>query len=271
MNIDDIRKIRSNVKENQPLIHSVTNPISINECANAILAVGAKPIMAEYHKEVKTITKSAVSLNLNLGNITGSRLKSIKIAAKTAHSNNIPFVLDLVGVGCSDLRKKCAKKIIKKFSPTVIKGNYSEIYALCNSKYSSSGVDSDNSIAIKDVENIALHLSRKFGTTVLASGACDIICDGQKIVHIHNGTPQLSHITGTGCMLGCLTACYLSVCCNTMSVVLACAILGVCGELSETKKGNGTFLVNLIDNITTISNKALEQNIKMEVKKIEEI
>ena len=118
-----IPDIRKTVKQNQPLIHCITNPISINQCANAILAIGARPMMAEHPKEVSEITRTARSLMLNLGNITDARMESILISAKTAREQNIPFLLDAVGIACSTLRREYVKELLSTAIPTVIKGN----------------------------------------------------------------------------------------------------------------------------------------------------
>ena len=143
-----IHSIRSKVKECHPLIHCITNPISIHQCANAILAVGARPMMAEHPKEVREITESADALLLNLGNITDARMESMMISTKAAKQKGIPIVLDAVGVACSTLRRSFARELLKTVSPTVIKGNYSEISALYHEKYHSVGVDADALVGV---------------------------------------------------------------------------------------------------------------------------
>lgn len=269
--LNHANQIREAITEKAPLIHAITNPISINMCANAILALGARPVMAEHPKEVQKITKSANALCLNLGNITDARIKSIKISAKCANKNNIPYVLDLVGIGCSNLRKMVAERILKKFSPTVIKGNYGEIYSLFDKKYFSSGVDGDKKIEISEIEKAVVSLAKKYNTIVLATGKQDVISDGKHVIFIKNGSDMLSKITGTGCMLGCVIACYLSEKSDIDSVALGTGILGICGELSENENGNGTFFVKLLDNLSNLTNEDLKDRLKMEVKNIEKL
>lgn len=266
-----ITKIRALVKKSKPLIHCITNPISINQCANTILSVGARPIMAEHPKEVSEIIKTADALMLNIGNITDVRMESITISAKTAVENNIPFVFDVVGVACSELRRKFALDIINKYSPSIIKGNYSETKALCSYDYKSAGVDSDSELSAENISKEALNLAQKHNCVVLASGKTDIVTDGQKLVYVKNGTPQLAQVTGTGCMLGALCAVYLSANKEIDSAITACAVLGICGELSETEKGNGSFMVNLMDNLSTLSDDEINRYIKTEDMKIEEL
>lgn len=138
-----LHEIREAVRNQQPLIHCITNPISINQCANGILAIGARPMMAEHPKEVREITETAGALMLNLGNITDARMESMKISLLTAKEKNIPVMLDAVGIACSKLRRDYMAELLEIGIPTVIKGNYSEVYALYHDAYRSSGVDAD--------------------------------------------------------------------------------------------------------------------------------
>lgn len=269
--INQMKRIRSLVKESNPHIHSITNPISINQCANAVLSVGARPVMAEHPEEVAGITRSANALMVNLGNITDVRLQSIRISVQTAKENGIPFVLDVVGVACSELRRKFAYEITEKCTPDIIKGNYSEINALYNSAYTSSGVDSDPTLDREYISKISAELAKKYNSVILASGKTDIITDGKRIIYVHNGTSQLASVTGTGCMLGALCACFLSAERNLYSSVCACAFMGICGELSETNKGSGSFMINLMDRLSTLSDEDIINNLKTEEVKIEEI
>ena len=271
MKIDDVLSALDKVKEKSPLIHAITNPISINQCANCALSVGARPIMAEHPLEVKEITKSADALVLNLGSITDSKMEAMKISSKTAKEENIPSVFDLVGVSCSPLRRDFALSQIENCSPAIIKGNYSETYAMYESSHLSSGVDSDKSLSIDKVKKASVNLSKKYGCTVLASGKTDIIAKGENVYYIKNGSPNLAKITGTGCMLGELCGCFLSVTDGLSSAICATLVLGISGELSSIKKGNGSFLVNLIDNISKINAKKIKKYIKLEEEKIENI
>ena len=125
-----IHDIRETVRQMQPLIHCITNPISINQCANGILAIGARPMMAEHPREAAEITRTAGALMLNLGNITDARMESMLICAKTANEAGIPILPDAVGISCSTLRREYVTDLLNTATPTVIKGNYSEIQAM---------------------------------------------------------------------------------------------------------------------------------------------
>lgn len=257
------------VKDN--LIHSITNPISINLCANGVLAVGAKPIMAEHPKEVGQVTKNAKALAVNIGNITDARMESIMIASKVARDNNIPCVIDVVGVSCIDFRKEYAIKYINEIKPTVIKGNVSEILALLG-KESTSGIDAKTIVDENNLEEIAVDIekfSKLSGAIVVATSKVDIITNGQDTYYIDNGSSMMPYVTGTGCLLNCLIGTYLS---GTKDYLNACVVatakLNICGELSETEKGTGDFQVTLINNLSTISNTALKEKIKLKWRKL---
>ena len=252
---------RKRVRELHPLIHCITNPISINQCANTILAAGARPMMAEHPEEAAVITKSAGALMLNLGNITDVRKESMLISTKEAGKYKIKSVLDVCGTACLKTRRDYAFLLINESIPTVIKGNYSEIYALYRQEYSSSGVDADAALTFEEAEKAATELAGTLHTTILASGATDIITDGKRVTYVKNGSPQLATVTGTGCMLGALCAAFLSTVDGYEAAVSASVMFGVCGELAVTEKGSGTFMVNLLDRLSTVTD---EEIIKMQ-------
>lgn len=260
-----IEKIREKVKETRPLIHCITNPISIHQCANAVLAVGARPIMAEHPDEVEEITATAKALMLNLGNITDVRMEAMLRASSAAKKYEIPVLLDAVGVACSRMRRNFAEELLSKAPVTVVKGNYSEIQALCSQGYVASGIDAEASLTAEQIGAAADKLAGKYRLIVLASGKTDIITDGKQRICVKNGSPMLTAVTGTGCMLGALCASYLSAGEGLYGAAAACGVLGVCGELAETRKGSGSFMVSLMDRLSTLSRKELERNLKMEV------
>ena len=264
-----IPDIRGAVRERSSLIHCITNPISINQCANAILAVGGRPIMAEHPREVSEITATAGALMLNLGNITDVRMEAMRLSARTAAEHGTPILLDAVGVACSKLRRDYACNLLEGVTPAVIKGNYSEINALYQESYRASGVDADAALDAQTVERAAAALARTRRTVVLASGKVDIVTDGTRLIRVRNGTPQLSCVTGTGCMLGALTAAYLSAASGLDAAVTACTVLGVCDQLAETERGSGSFMVGLLDALSTLQDAELERYTDLEEIEIE--
>ncbi len=268
--MSNINDIKNRLVSERPLIHCITNPISINQCANTVLAVGGRPVMIEHPLEVEEVTRTAGALLVNLGNITDARISSSRIAAAAAREAGIPVVLDAVGAACSKLRRELALEIIAKDKPAVIKGNYSEVYALFREGYRASGVDADAALSMEEAEASAVRLARDTGCVVMASGKTDIVTDGDTLYHINNGTPRLGSVTGTGCMLGALCAAYASVSPAIDAAVLSCATLGICGELAEGAKGPGSFMVALMDALGTAGAAEIERYMKVEVKKVEE-
>ena len=132
-------------------------------------------------------------------------------------------------------------------------------------------MDADASINAESITYVAAELARKYHTTILASGRIDIVTDGTRIVHVKNGTPQLSAVTGTGCLLGALCGAYLAVCADMNAAVTACVVLGICGQLAETPKGSGSFMVNLMDALSTLTAAQLEQYVKSEERQYEKL
>ena len=270
MTHDKIREIREAVKTKRPLIHCITNPISINACANAVLSVGARPVMAEHPTEVSGITETAAALMINLGNITDARMESMMISSNVAAKRDIPLVLDLVGIACSRLRRDFAKKLIEKNLPCIIKGNYSEILALYDDNYRASGVDAEAALDGGNIQKTAALLAERYGSTILASGKTDIITDGDKAVLVSNGTAQMTSITGTGCMLGAIAAAFTSVSEPFEAVASAAVFFGICGEKSVAD-GTGTFMTRLYDSISLVSDTDIQNQMKAEEIRIEKI
>ncbi|MGG7142547.1 hydroxyethylthiazole kinase [Clostridium nigeriense] len=263
-------EIKNKVMINNPLIHCITNHITINDCANVVLSAYGKPIMAEHYKEVSDITASSNALAINIGNITDGRMKSIMISGKTAYEKKIPSIIDIVGVSCSDLRLNFAIDFIDKCKPRVIKGNMSEIKAIFGLDTKSKGIDvNEEDITTYDTlkNNIYIvkELALKTNSTVVATGSIDIISDGNKTYTIENGCEELSRITGTGCMLNVLIATYISSKDIINSAILGTVIMGICGELSRDAKGTASFKIELLDNISTIKDEDILERIKIRV------
>jgi hydroxyethylthiazole kinase len=263
-----IEKILPKIKKMKPLIHCITNHISITDCANIVLAVGGKPIMAEHPSECAKITTLAKTFLLNLGNINDTRMKSGLISAQAARANGIPFIVDLVGVACSTLRLEYSLSLTKKLSPDVIKGNASEIKAFAGMKSNAIGVDAGDS-DLKELDLVAQGLAKKYSSVIMITGENDYISNGSSTFIIRNGTEKLCDITGTGCMLGALTATFLSCASSLDACVCAAAFMGVCGELAASHEGIGSFKTALFDSFYTTGGKEISDRAiveKIEVK-----
>ena len=295
-----MQEMRNYIRETQPLIHCITNPISIHDCANVILATGARPIMAEHPKEVEEITAVSSALMLNLGNITDARIESMKRSMRTAMENKIPVLLDLVGVACSDLRLDLARELLSIGHPAVLKGNMSELLAVSGLPSHAIGIDAgaQDALTAENMETVSEVLrafSRSNQAIVLATGKQDFVTDGERVVLVQNGSAALSGITGTGCMVGALTAAFLPGCEDNIAkemtdsieagvrsgvemelngksgnylaaAVLGTALMGIAGEEAEKiSRGPGSFQVNLLDEIYGLSDRQLLNLLKIEM------
>lgn len=249
------------LRRRRPLIHCITNPISINDCANLILAAGGRPIMAEHPGEVAEITATAGALAVNLGNITDARMESMVLAGRTAGERGIPMVMDCVGVGCSTLRRRYAQDYLEKIHPQVVKGNLSELLCLAGARRGMSGVDADGGDRLEGANLPALkEFSRRRGAVLLASGPVDGVFapDGRRW-EVGNGHPMMSRLTGTGCMLNVLTAAFLAVGEPEEAAVAAAAMLGLCGERAAREAGGpGSLRTALLDAAYTLTPEELD-------------
>ena len=255
------------IRQQAPLIHCITNPISINDCANILLAIGARPIMAEHPKEVAEITAIAKALALNLGNITDARMESMQIASQAAHRLHIPAVIDLVGIACSSLRLDYARKLISQYPPAIIKGNISELRTLLGLPVTPGmGVEAgarEMATAENAPEYIRLFKEKamEYHTTLLATGPMDLVVSEHAACTIQNGTEALASITGTGCMTNVLAGACLAAASHTNrtaleAAMLACLLLGIAAEKIHhiyTEKGPGSFHLHLMDSIHSLT------------------
>ena len=256
---ESFASILRHVEETKPLIHCITHPITMNDCANLVLAVGASPNMASHPEEAAEFVSLASVLAVNLGNIADDRMEGMQRAAARANELGIPILIDAVGVSCSTLRRRFAHDFIETYHPAVIKGNGSEIRALCGLDSHGSGVDAGAADAV--TADTFAAAAEEFGAyaaahqaVVLASGPVDVVTDGTQACGIANGTPVLAKLTGTGCMLGVLTAVYMSDHKPWHAAVLAAAAMGIAGEqAAEESKGMGSFHIGLFDAISNVT------------------
>lgn len=191
--LSQLEPILTYIQQEAPLIHCITNPISINDCANILLAIGARPIMAEHPDEVAEITAIAKGLALNLGNITDARMASMKISAGAAKDKGIPFVLDLVGLSCSRLRQKYAKELLQIAVPDIIKGNISELRTLLGLPTTPGmGVEAGQKEMVTqenalEYARIFQKQAREYHTLLLATGPIDLVVSSEEAYIIANG------------------------------------------------------------------------------------
>ncbi|MGL4654750.1 MAG: hydroxyethylthiazole kinase [Sarcina sp.] len=251
------------VKENTPLVVQFTNEVTINDCANATLAIGASPIMSSYLEDVEDIVKIASSIVINIGTINRETEKVFKVVAKFAKLHNKKIVLDPVGVFASPTRFKYVNELLELNSFTVIKGNLAEIKAIGGMKAKGQGVDSlDHDINIDEIKRI----SKELNTILAITGREDYITDGEKVIKISNGTTKLKSVTGTGCMSASLIAPYLGACDNDLeAAAMGVLTMSLSGELAEKEgQGIGSFRVALMDEIYLLTEEKMRKLAKVE-------
>lgn len=252
------------VKKNKPLIHNITNYVVMNYTANALLAMGASPVMAHATNEVEQMVSFAGALVLNIGTLDNDWIDSMIIAGKKATALKTPIILDPVGSGATSLRTDSAKKIINETKISVIRGNASEILSLKNSDSKTKGVDSIHSV--EDASNTAKMLAGELQTTLAITGPVDLITDGDRTVHVSNGHPLMSCVTGTGCTASAIIGAFLSVDNDPFSAtVTALAFFGLAGEVAgEKAQAPGSFMIEMLDALYLLTPEKLEAGCRIE-------
>ena len=257
------------IKQTNRVIHCITNSVSINDVANVILALGASPIMADSQAEAAEVTSIAGALLLNLGMPSEMKLSAMLKAGKTAKAIGIPILFDPVGAGISTLRNEAAKKILEETSPTVIRGNFSEVSFLVTGLRNVHGVDSKKSgggKTIQEVSALAEAAAKRYGCILVLTGATDIVTDGKKTFTVHGGSDMMRSVTGTGDMLDGVIAAFLSVgeddpLTAVHMAVCAMAIAGASAEETtrQHKTGIGSFRTALMDVFWAMEDEGLYQ------------
>ncbi len=265
------------IRENSPLIHNITNYVTVNDVANVILACGASPIMSDDIMEAEDITSICGGLNINIGTLNQRTIPAMLAAGKKAGELGHPVVLDPVGAGASPLRTNTAKDILHKTPVTTVRGNISEIKALTIGSSSTKGVDADLSDAVTEDTldsgiAFAKSAAKEFNSVVAITGAIDLIADKDACYVIRNGRPEMGRITGTGCQLsGLVAAALVANPGNALEAATAAvAAMGLAGELAwnnmSPSDGNAAYRNRIIDAIYHMDGAALEKGAKYELR-----
>ena len=254
------------VRKNKPLVHQITNFVTVNDCANATLAIGGSPVMTSSPKEVADMVKLAQALVLNFGTIDDVSLEAMEIAGKTANDLHIPVIVDPVGVGSTPYRTEKAIELLNKITVQVIRGNASEIHRLMGGDILTRGVDS-GTLSISNTE-LALLAARKLNSVVVVSGAKDAISDSSRTSIIDNGNPLLTKVTGTGCMATALIGVFCGITEDFYSAAIAgISTMSICGELAarnlKENEGTGTYRTRIIDAISTMDQSIWENEVNI--------
>ena len=261
------------VKKQNPLVHCITNYVTANDCANAILAVGGSPIMADYIHEVADIVKKSKALVLNIGTLNENTVSAMILAGKAANYFHVPVVFDPVGAGASAYRNEATRTLLKEVQMSVIRGNLSEMSFIAGASAESKGVDNATNDSNGNAIDVARKLATEYKCVTAITGATDTVSDGANVLRIKNGTAELSRVTGTGCMTTALIGTF----CGTIfsdklrfhingaegalreylhASVAGIACMGIAGEIAFSKTlaednkeqfGTGAFHIGIID------------------------
>ncbi len=279
--LNSINETLSQIKEKNPLTHCITNSVTINDCANAVLAIGGSPFMAEDAEELEEVVTIADALVINIGKLSKEQINSMNVSAKVANETDTPIILDPVGVGVTELRNKTTMDLINNYNIAAIRGNITEIKSIAklvgviDENNTAKGVD----VNIDDIiteENLSANgeiireLAEKLDTTILASGPIDILSDGKTTIAIDNGDDMMPLITGSGCMLSSIVGSCVGGSTPLEGSLVAILAMNLAGEKARAKvdekdEGTGSFRAYLIDYLYKTNAESLinESNIRI--------
>ena len=279
--LQKIPELLNEVKRKNPLTHCITNFVTVNDCANAVLAIGASPIMSEDIEEVAEVVSIADALVINIGKLSHEQVEAMKISSAQANKINTPVILDPVGVGISQLRNKVTLELIENYKLAAIRGNITEIKTIAkltgiiSESNTAKGVDvSESDIITQDNLNenadVISKLAAKLDTVILASGPIDILSDGETTIAIDNGDEMMPYITGSGCMLSSIVGSCIGATNPLEGTMLAALLMTIAGEKARSKvdsenTGTGSFRAYLIDYLYKLDGQTLINKSNIEI------
>ena len=272
-----LKTMLENVRAKSPLVHNITNYVTVNDVANVLLAAGGSPIMSDDADDVEDITSICGGLNINIGTLNKNTIPSMFLAGKKANAFGHIVLLDPVGAGASRLRTDTANRLMQEVRFDAVRGNISEIKTLCTGSGSTKGVDADAVDAVTEANlDNGVQLVKTFaaqtGCIIAVTGAIDLVSDGERCWCIRNGRAEMSRITGTGCQLSALMTAFLVANPNRKLDAAAAAVcmMGLAGEIGwanmQPGDGNSTYRNRIIDAIFNMTGDALEEGAKYELR-----
>ena len=266
-----------NVREMVPLVHNITNYVTVNDVANVLLACGGSPIMSDEPDDVEDITSICGGLNINIGTLNKRSIEGMYLAGARANALGHVVLLDPVGAGASALRTNTAVGLMEKIRFTVIRGNISEIKTLAAGSGTTKGVDADVADAVtEDTLDHAVSFVREFaaktGAIIAITGAIDLVADAKQCFVIRNGRPEMGRITGTGCQLSGMMTAFVTANPQAQLEAAAAAVctMGLAGEIGwnhmQEGDGNSTYRNRIIDAIYNMNGKMLDAGAKYEIR-----
>ena len=272
-----LKTMLENVRAKSPLVHNITNYVTVNDVANVLLAAGGSPIMSDDADDVEDITSICGGLNINIGTLNKNTIPSMFLAGKKANALGHIVLLDPVGAGASRLRTDTANRLMQEVRFDAVRGNISEIKTLCTGSGSTKGVDADAVDAVTEANlddgvQLVKAFAQKTGCIIAVTGAIDLVSDGERCWCIRNGRAEMSRITGTGCQLSALMTAFLVANPDRKLDAAAAAVcmMGLAGEIGwanmQPGDGNSTYRDRIIDAIFNMTGDALEEGAKYELR-----
>ncbi len=248
------------VRETRPLVHHITNYVTVNDCANMCICAGGSPVMSDAIEDVPDMVRLASAVVLNIGTLNARTVESMLVAGKKANELGIPVVLDPVGVGATEFRTATARKLIDELEIAVIKGNHGEISVLAGLGGKVRGVDSES--GSEDVGEAARVLAERTGAIVAATGEKDYVSDGRTVVELSNGSEWLGTVSGTGCMVSSVVGIYVGACGVSLdSVAAAISVFNIAAEVAVREGkvfGPGSFRTKLFDAVYNLKEEDVD-------------
>lgn len=252
------------VRTKSPLVHNITNYVVMNSTANALLAVGASPVMAHAPEEVEDMVGIASALVVNIGTLSAPWVEAMMKAARRARERGIPVVYDPVGAGATPYRTRTFASLLQAAPPAIIRGNPSEIIAVAGAGSGTRGVDS--SAAGESALACARSLNRELGCAVCVSGATDYIAGPSAVCAIRNGHPMMPRVTGLGCTATALCGAFSAVEADPFrATVSAMAVMGIAGEIAAEKSpGPGSLQLRFLDALYNLDGSEIRRRLRLE-------
>ncbi|TYR80770.1 hydroxyethylthiazole kinase [Priestia megaterium] len=265
MNKAEVAVLLDKLREQNPLIHNITNVVVTNFTANGLLALGASPVMAYAKEEVADMAKISSALVLNIGTLTSDEVESMYLAGRAANDSQVPVVFDPVGAGATPMRTAVARQLVEKIQLSIIRGNAAEIANVIGKIWNIKGVDAGE--AAGDVVELAKEAAVKLNTVVVITGKQDVITDGMTTYVVDNGHLLLTKVTGTGCLLSSIIGAFAAVHSNYVeAAVAALCSYGVAAGLAAAKtaeEGPGSFQIELLNQLYHIKDQDIQTYAKI--------
>lgn len=253
--------------EEKPLVHHITNYVTVNLVANVTLCTGALPVMAHSADEVEEMDSIASALVLNIGTLDSRQVEAMLLAGKKANERGIPIILDPVGAGATTLRTRTAERLLSELKVAAVCGNAGEIATLAGLSAEVRGVES----LAGDAREAATQAARALGVTVAATGPTDYVSDGGRLLAVENGHPLMGRVVGSGCASTAAVGCFAAAGGGEPETVAAAlAYFGRAGEVAAEKAdGPGTFEPRLLDALAALADDPSSVDGETQIKEVE--